>query len=91
MMKLIPLHDRVVLRRLEEPQKGLIVIPDVAKEKSTRCEVIAVGPGAWRDGCFCKTAAKPGDIVLIGPYVDLEIDGEKLAVCQEADIRCIIG
>lgn len=90
-MKLIPLHDRVVLRRLEEKQKGLIIIPDAAKEKSTKCEVLAVGPGAWRDGFFVKTAAKPGDIVLIGQYVDLEIEGEKLVICQEADIRCIVA
>lgn len=102
MMNLRPLHDRIVLRRLEETQQGaavrianLIIIPDSAKEPSTLCEVIAVGPGRWRETeegerLFEPTTLKPGEKVIVGPYNDFERDGENFLICQEADVRVVL-
>ena len=95
-MNLRPLHDRIVLRRLEPPPDGkLIVEPDSAKEKSTLCEVVAVGPGRYRqrengEWLFEPTTLKPGDKVIIGQYNDLEIEGENLLICMEADVRAVV-
>lgn len=95
-MNLRPLHDRVVLRRLEVPQTSEIVIPESLKEESTFCEVVAVGPGRRFYGAngkeyFQPTVLKPGEKVIIGPYCDLEWDGEKLLICQEADVRAVVN
>jgi len=89
-----PLHDRVVLRRIEEPQKGLILVPDAAKEPSVFCEVVAVGPGRWKEDesgnrWFEATVVKPGQHVIIGPYIDLDLENG-LIMCNEADIRGIV-
>ena len=89
-----PLHDRVLVRRLpEEKKQGLIIIPEVARKKAVYAKVLAVGPGAWRDGYFCKTAVKPGDVVLVpgagNNYPDWEED-ERLMI-QEGDIGAIVG
>ena len=91
--QLRPLHDLIILRRIEEPPKGLIVLSD--KEKSEVCEVIAVGPGKnlrGEDGetSFLATTLKPGDRVIIGGYVDYECGGENFLICHEADVRAVI-
>jgi len=90
-MKLSPLYDRVVLKRLEEKEvkKGSIIIPDTAKEKPQKAEVIAVGPGKVTDGG--KTIAltvKVGDKVLIGKYAgnEIKIDDEEFVIAREDEI-----
>ncbi len=93
-MDIKPFHDRVVLKRIAEPQKGLIVVPDAHKEPSTLCEVVAVGPGRWKEDetgyrWFEATVVKPGQQVVIGPYTDLDLENG-LVICQEADIRGIV-
>ena len=93
--KLHPLHDRVVIRRLEEENKtkGGIVIPDSATEKPSRGEIIAAGPGkTCKDGKLCALAVKVGDKVLFGKYsgTEVEIEGDKLVVMREDDILAVI-
>jgi chaperonin GroES len=90
-MKFRPLHDRVVVRRLEsqERTKGGIIIPDSAKEKPQEGEVIAVGPGARDDqGKVHALDVKPGDRILFGKWSgqEITIDGEELLVMKETDI-----
>ena len=89
-MKFRPLHDRVMVRRLdgEEKTKGGIIIPDTAKEKPQRGEVLAVGKGT-KDH---EMTVKVGDQVLYGKYsgTEIEIDGEKLMIMKESDIYAII-
>lgn len=94
-MKIRPLHDRVVVRRLEEERKtaGGIVIPDSATEKPMRGEVIAVGAGKPLDnGDVRALAVKTGEIVLFGKYsgTEVKVDGEELVVMREDDIMGII-
>lgn len=89
-----PMHDRVLVQRIPEPErKGLIILADVAKEQTKRAKVLAVGPGAWRDGYFCKTAVKPGDVVLVpgagNDYPDWE-ECDTILI-QEGDIGAIVG
>ena len=94
-MKFRPLHDRVVVRRIdaEEKTKGGIIIPDTAKEKPQEGEVIAVGPGA-RDESGKVTAldVQPGDRVLFGKWsgTEVRIDGEDLLIMKESDIMGIV-
>ncbi len=95
-MKIRPLHDRVVVRRLEEEQKtqGGIVLPDTAKEKPSRGEVVAVGTGKILDnGDVRNLDVKKGDEVLFGKYAgtEIKIDGKELIVMREDDIMGIIG
>jgi len=90
-----PLHDRVVVRRVEEEQKtkGGIIIPDTAKEKPMQGEVIAVGPGARNDkGEIQPLDVKAGDRVLFGKWsgTEVKIDGEELLIMKESDIMGII-
>jgi chaperonin GroES len=90
-----PLHDRVVVRRVEEEQKtkGGIIIPDTAKEKPMQGEIVAVGPGARNDkGEIQKLDVKPGDRVLFGKWsgTEVKIDGEELLIMKESDIMGII-
>ncbi|RPJ41172.1 MAG: co-chaperone GroES [Candidatus Latescibacterota bacterium] len=93
-MKVRPLGDRVIVRRIEkEEKKGGIVIPDTAKEKPVEGEVIAVGPGARdEDGKVAPIDLKKGDRVLFGKYagMDVEVDGEEYLVLREADILGIL-
>jgi chaperonin GroES len=93
-MKLKPLHDRVVIRRLEEDEKtaGGIIIPDTAKEKPMRGEVLAVGPGAREDGKLVPLDVRPGDIVLFGKWsgTEVKLDGEEVVIMKEADLMGII-
>jgi len=90
-MKMRPLHDRVIIRRMEEDRKstGGIVIPDTAAEKPIRGEVVAVGPGKlMEDGKLRPLDVKPGNKVLFGKYsgTEVKIEGEELLVMREDDI-----
>ena len=95
MTKFRPLHDRVVVRRLESEQKtaGGIIIPDTAKEKPMEGEVIAVGPGARNEqGHVVALDVKAGDRVLFGKWsgTEVKIDGEELLIMKESDILGVI-
>ena len=94
-MKFRPLHDRVVVRRIdaEEKTKGGIIIPDTAKEKPQRGEVIAVGAGIrTEDGKLTPLDVKVGDEVLFGKWsgTEVKIDGEDLLIMKESDILGIV-
>ena len=94
-MKFRPLHDRVVVRRIdaEEKTKGGIIIPDTAKEKPQEGEVIAVGPGARDEtGKLQPLDVKPGQRVLFGKWsgTEVRIDGEDLLIMKESDIMGVI-
>ncbi len=91
-----PLHDRVVVRRIEADQKtaGGIIIPDSAQEKPSEGEVIAVGEGNRdEDGDRIALDVKPGDRVLFGKWsgTEVKIDGEDLLIMKESDIMGILG
>jgi chaperonin GroES len=95
-MKFRPLHDRVVVRRLnsEEKTKGGIIIPDTAKEKPQEGEIIAVGSGARDEaGKLVPLDVKKGDKVLFGKWsgTEVKIDGEELLIMKESDIMGVIG
>ena len=95
-MKLRPLHDRVIVKRLEEAKKsaGGIIIPDSASEKPLKAEVVAVGPGKRSDdGKVHPVDLKVGDKVLIGKYsgTEVKIDGDDLVVLREDDIMAVFG
>ena len=90
-MKFHPLHDRVVIKRLEgeEKSKGGIIIPDNAKEKPQEGTVVAVGPGGRDEaGKLIPVDLKAGDKVLFGKWsgIEVKIDGEDLLIMKEADI-----
>jgi chaperonin GroES len=90
-MKVIPLHDRVLVKRLEaeETTKGGIIIPDTAKEKPQEAEVIAVGKGrVGEDGKVVPLEVKKGDKVLIGKFsgTEVTIEGEEHVILREDDI-----
>jgi chaperonin GroES len=90
-----PLHDRVVLRRLEgeETTKGGIIIPDTAKEKPQEGEVVAVGPGARDEsGNLVPLDVKAGDRVLFGKWsgTEVKIDGEDLLIMKESDVMGVV-
>jgi len=94
-MQFRPLHDRVVVRRIdaEEKSKGGIIIPDTAKEKPQEGEVIAVGPGARDEsGKVQALDVKAGDRVLFGKWsgTEVRIDGEDLLIMKESDIMGIV-
>ena len=91
-----PLHDRVVLRRLEgeEKSKGGIIIPDTAKEKPQEGEVVAVGPGARDEASnLVPLDVKAGDRVLFGKWsgTEVKIDGQELLIMKESDILGVVG
>lgn len=90
-----PLHDRVLVRRIEAEEKtaGGIIIPDTAKEKPSEGEVIAVGPGARDDsGKLIELSVKPGDRILFGKWsgTEVRIDGEDLLIMKESDILGVL-
>jgi len=94
-MNFRPLHDRVVVRRLEEDEKtaGGIIIPDTAKEKPMQGEVIAVGPGGRDDkGKVTPLDVKAGDQIIFGKWsgTEVRIDGEELLIMKESDIMGVI-
>jgi len=91
-----PLHDRVVVRRVESEAKtaGGIIIPDTAKEKPQEGEVVAVGSGARDDsGKLVALEVKAGDRVLFGKWsgTEVKIDGEDMLIMKESDIMGILG
>ena len=91
-----PLHDRVVVRRVESEAKtkGGIIIPDTAKEKPHECEIVAVGSGARDEsGKIVALDVKVGDRILFGKWsgTEVKLDGEDLLIMKEADIMGIIG
>ncbi len=95
-MKLRPLHDRVIVKRLEEEKKsaGGIIIPDQAAEKPLKAEVVAVGPGKITDdGKRQAPDVKAGDTVLIGKYsgTEVKVDGADLVVLREDDIMAVFS
>ena len=95
-MKFRPLHDRVVVRRLEgeEKTKGGIIIPDTAKEKPQEGEIIAAGPGGRdENGKLTPLDVKKGDKVLFGKWsgTEVKISNEDLLIMKESDIMGIIG
>ena len=94
-MKFRPLHDRVVVRRIEAEEKsaGGIIIPDTAKEKPSQGEVIAVGPGGRDEAAkLIPIDVKEGDRVLFGKWsgTEVKIDGQELLIMKESDIMGII-
>ena len=94
-MKFRPLHDRVVVRRLEGEQKtaGGIIIPDTAKEKPQEGEIIAVGPGGRDEsGKLIPIDLKVGDRILFGKWsgTEVKIDGEELLIMKESDIMGVL-
>ena len=94
-MSFRPLHDRVLVQRVEEDQKtaGGIIIPDTAKEKPMQGKVIAVGGGSVKeDGSVRKLDVKAGDTILFGKWsgTEVKIDGEDLLIMKESDILGII-
>ena len=95
-MKFRPLHDRVVVKRLdsEEKTKGGIIIPDTAKEKPQEGEVVAVGPGARDEsGKLVPLDVKAGDRILFGKWsgTEVKIDGQELLIMKESDIMGVVG
>jgi chaperonin GroES len=95
-MKFRPLHDRVVLKRVEgvEKTQGGIIIPDNAKEKPQEGEVIAVGPGCRNEtGKLTPIDVKPGDRVLFGKWSgsEIKIGGEDLLIMKEADLLGVLS
>jgi len=91
-----PLHDRVVVKRLESEEKtaGGIIIPDTAKEKPQQGEVVSVGPGArGEDGKIAALDVKAGDKVLFGKWsgTEVKIDGQDLLIMKESDILGILA
>jgi chaperonin GroES len=94
-MKFRPLHDRVVVKRIdaEEKTKGGIIIPDTAKEKPQEGEVIAVGPGARDEkGKLVPIDLKVGDRILFGKWSgnEIKLDGEELLIMKESDVMGVI-
>lgn len=90
-----PLHDRVLVRRIEAEEKtaGGIIIPDTAKEKPMEGEVVAVGPGAHDDsGKLVEPAVKAGDRVLFGKWsgTEVKVDGQDLLIMKESDILGVV-
>jgi chaperonin GroES len=94
-MKFRPLHDRVLIKRVEEEErtKGGIIIPDTAKEKPMEGEVVAAGPGArGEDGKIQPMDVRAGDRVLFGKWsgTEVKLDGEEMIIMKESDIMGVI-
>jgi chaperonin GroES len=94
-MKFRPLHDRVVVRRVESEARtaGGIIIPDTAQEKPMQGEIIAVGPGGRDEsGKLIPIDLKPGDFVLFGKWsgTEVKIEGEELLIMKESDVMGVI-
>ena len=95
-MKFRPLHDRVLVRRIDEEEKsaGGIIIPDTAKEKPSEGEIIAVGSGARNEnGEITPLDVQVGDLILFGKWsgTEVRIDGEDLLIMKESDVMGIIN
>ena len=95
-LKFRPLHDRVVVKRIEaeEKSKGGIIIPDTAKEKPQEGEIVAVGPGGRdENGKLITMDVKAGDRVLFGKWsgTEVKIDGQELLIMKESDIMGVVA
>ena len=96
-MNLRPLHDRIIIKRVDESESksaGGIIIPDSAKEKPQEAEVVAVGPGKRNDkGEVTPLDVKAGDKVLIGKYAgnEVKIDDQELVIIREDEVLAVIG
>ena len=95
-MKVRPLHDRLLVRRMEEQEqvKGGIIIPDTAKEKPQEGEVLAVGSGKiLENGTKLAMDVKVGDKILFGKYsgTDIKIDGEEVLILREDEVLAVVG
>ena len=95
-MNIRPLHDRVLVKRVElqEQVRGGIIIPDTAKEKPQEAEVVAVGPGKLNDdGKRTPLEVQPGDRILMGKYSgsEIKIDDTDYVICREDEILAVIG
>ena len=95
-MKIRPLQDRVLIKRIDEQEqvRGGIIIPDTAKEKPQEAEVVAVGPGKVNDdGKRVAVDIKVGDKVLVGKYSgsDIKLDGEDFVIVREDEILAVVG
>jgi chaperonin GroES len=92
--KIRPLHDRVIVKRIEEEEKtkGGIIIPDTAKEKPQEGRVVAVGPGRNEDGKVIPLGVKAGDRILFGKYsgTEIKLDGEEHLIMREDDILGVL-
>ena len=92
--KIRPLHDRVIVKRIEEEErsKGGIIIPDTAKEKPQEGRVVAVGPGKQDDGKVIPLGVKAGDKILFGKYsgTEIKLDGEEHLILREDDILGVL-
>ena len=94
-MKVRPLHDRIIVRRVEEGEQriGGIIIPDTAKEKPMQGEVVAAGKGKVRDyGKVVPMGGKTGDVILFGKYSgqEIKLDGEELLIMREDEVLGVI-
>jgi chaperonin GroES len=93
-MSVRPLHDRIIVKRVDEEtkSKGGIIIPDTAKEKPQEGRVVAVGPGRTEDGRLIKLDVKKGDRILFSKYAGTEIklDGEEHIIMREDDVLGVI-
>lgn len=94
-MKFRPLHDRIVVRRIEAEEKtaGGIIIPDTAKEKPSEGEILAIGPGARdENGKLVELDVKVGDRILFGKWsgTEIKLDGEDLLIMKESDVMGVI-
>jgi chaperonin GroES len=95
-MNIRPLHDRIIVRRLEEGEQksGAIIVPDTAKEKPQQGEVIAAGRGKLNDdGTRVPLDVKPGDRILFGKYTNQEVklDGEEYLIMREDEVLAVLG
>jgi chaperonin GroES len=90
-----PLHDRILVSRIEEGEQkvGGIIIPDTAKEEPQQGEIVAVGPGKYEDGKLVPMSVKVGDKVLYGKYSGTEItlDNEQYLILRESDVLAIVA
>jgi len=95
MMDIRPLHDRIIVRRLEEGEQkiGGIIIPDTAKEKPQQGKVIAAGNGTMRDGKRVPLDVKKGDLILFGKYTSQEVklDGTEYLIMREDEVLAVIN
>lgn len=93
-MKIRPLHDRVIVKRIEEKErtKGGIIIPDSAKETPAEGKVVAVGPGKKEDGKVVALSVKVNDIVIFSKYAgsEIKVEGEDLLIMREEDILGVL-
>jgi chaperonin GroES len=93
-IRIRPLHDRVIVKRIEEVEKtkGGIIIPDTAKEKPQEGRVVAVGPGRLEEGQVIPLDVKTGDKILFGKYsgAEIKLDGEEHLILREDDILGVI-